>query len=101
MLSYNKTHVRTARYYENTCMYKCMYIFRQDVQRTAKNSVYGSVWQLHGLASVVGCSVHSVYPEDNGLAVRTHLHRLVQARRERLGKTDCKIMCNSSVRRSF
>ena len=37
-------------------------IYEKDVCDTIKNAKYCGIWQLHGLASVLGMVVHSVYP---------------------------------------
>jgi hypothetical protein len=44
------------------------------------------MWHMHGLSSVIGCEVHSVYPENAGFTVRKHLHRLIKPRVQKMGK---------------
>ena len=56
-----------------------------------KDGSYCSIWQLHGLASVLGLPIVSVYPEVGGRAhihVRNELNRTVQPREQRLGTVD-------------
>jgi hypothetical protein len=41
---------------------------------------FASMWHLHGVASVIGHAVKSVYPQYGGHTVRAHLNRLIEPR---------------------
>lgn len=51
--------------------------------KTVKNSEYSSMWHLHGLASVLGVQVVSIYPTYGGFTVRGLLNRTCVPRKAR------------------
>ncbi|XP_052789160.1 uncharacterized protein LOC128223800 [Mya arenaria] len=55
-------------------------IYEQEVLDICQNSVYMGIWQLFGLASVLGCNVQSVYPNLGNPHVREDLNRLIKPR---------------------
>lgn len=50
------------------------------------DATFCSMWQIHGLSSVLGVQVKSIYPKMNGQMVGEDLNRVVLPRRKRMGK---------------
>lgn len=55
-------------------------VYRRELQDAVKDGSYMGIWQLHALASVLGCKLFSVYPMYGGHTVRSFLHRLLYPR---------------------
>ena len=49
-----------------------------------KKGSFCSIWQLHGLASVTGARLQSVYP-DVGQGIRNEVNRILEPREQRIG----------------
>ncbi|XP_070186874.1 uncharacterized protein [Littorina saxatilis] len=56
-------------------------IYEGEVLQWTKNGTYAGMWELHALSSVLGTTIHSIYPQYGGFNVRPHLHRIVHPRR--------------------
>lgn len=52
--------------------------------KCSKDGSYCSMWQIHGMASVLGVPITSIYPCDG--YVKQYVHRTVQPRITRMGK---------------
>ncbi|KAK7105522.1 hypothetical protein V1264_016888 [Littorina saxatilis] len=55
-------------------------LFQNEVMNCRCPGSYMSMWGIHGLSSVLGVPVQSVYPQYGGFNVRKDLHRVVQPR---------------------
>ena len=55
-------------------------LFQNEVMNCRCPGAYMSMWGIHGLSSVLGVPVQSVYPQYGGFNVRKDLHRVVQPR---------------------
>ena len=51
------------------------FLTRKDVMSCIKDGSYCSMWQLHGLASIVGAPINSVYPKFAGGPIRSIVNR--------------------------
>ena len=60
-----------------------------EIMETVKDSRYSSMWHIHGLATVLGTRIQSVYPEFGGFTVRKYLNRPIAPRTSKTsGTTD-------------
>ena len=55
------------------------------METVVRNS-YCSMWQLHGLSSVIKARINVLYPDIVTGSVRKHLNRLVVPREPKTGK---------------
>lgn len=55
-------------------------IYRSEFCDVAKSGVFMGIWQILCLSSIMGCTVHSVYPMYCGVNVRPDLNRTVYPR---------------------
>ena len=55
-------------------------IYRREFCDVARSGVFMGIWQILCLSSVMGCTVHSVYPMYCGVNVRPDLNRTVYPR---------------------
>ncbi|XP_069117201.1 uncharacterized protein [Argopecten irradians] len=64
-------------------------VYEHEVLSIRRNGTYMGIWQIHALASLLGCCVHSICPKYGGFNTRRHLHRKIYP----LGK--CQLPDNS------
>ena len=59
-------------YYDHIC--------RSELMQIAQKGSFATVWQIHGLAGVVGCKIKVLYPTFGGHSVRKHHDRICHPR---------------------
>lgn len=61
-------------------------LYEKEVLDVVRDSAYMGIWQMFALASVLGCELHSIYPNKGNATVRKDLHRVLLPRVKRVSK---------------
>jgi hypothetical protein len=79
------SYVQYSEYWRKKTMneMEICHIFNKEVNAILANKAYMGIWQLFGLASVLGCPVVSVHPAMGSAAVQRDFHRLILPRQLR------------------
>lgn len=75
---------------------------RCEIRNSIANGTYSTMWHLHGLSSVLGCRVRSIYPEHGlGLIVRDLQNRIIEPRVPRISGMLTLLVANELVFTEF
>lgn len=62
------------------------YNYRYEVMQSAKNGAFCTVWQIHGMASVLGVKISCVYPKFGNNTLTPLLNRVLYPHNQTTGK---------------